>query len=104
MAGGALRLHLDDRALMFLFWSYFHFARNGGPIVLSNVARDGDGGRGKFTLLARRRVYVSGVHFYQNAGTSENRTLGQVVLFPFRALILGLGYLLGERCDQFILK
>ncbi len=31
-------------------------------------------------------VYTGNVHFYQNAGTSENRMLGQVVLFPFRAL------------------
>ncbi len=31
-------------------------------------------------------VYVGGVHFYQSAATSENRTLGQVILFQFRAL------------------
>ncbi len=31
-------------------------------------------------------VYVGGVHFYQNAATSENCTLGQVTLFQFRTL------------------
>ncbi len=34
-------------------------------------------------------LYVGGVHFYQNSATSENRTLGQVVLFQFRALQKG---------------
>ncbi len=31
---------------------------------------------------------AGGVHFYQNAATSENRTLGQEVLFQFRALYI----------------
>ncbi len=35
-------------------------------------------------------VYVGGVHFYQNAATSENRAVGQVVLFQFRALYYSL--------------
>ncbi len=33
-------------------------------------------------------VYVGGVNFYQNAATYENGTLGQVVLFHFRALYM----------------
>ncbi len=35
-------------------------------------------------------VYVGGVHIYQNGATSESRTVGQVVLFQFRALYFAL--------------